>query len=105
MYPNGKFATYEDGEGNWKYIEVPDPDLAAWDAWGREGAMIERRRRREEYNSKAAVLARKVEARNREIQQEEERTIAEYMKESERRFGRIPGGALTSRKIGIDTRT
>jgi len=69
-----------------KYMEASDPDLVAWDAWGREEAMIERRRRHKEYNSKAAVIAREVEARNRHLQQKEERTIAEYMKESEHRF-------------------
>ena len=67
-------------------MEAPDPELVAWDAWGREEAMIERRRRRNEYNSKAAVIAREIEARNRELRQKEERTIVEYIKESERRF-------------------
>jgi hypothetical protein len=67
-------------------MEAPDPDLVAWDVWGREEAMIEPRRRCDEYNSKASVTAREIEARNRELQQKEERAIAEYMKESERRF-------------------
>ena len=52
---------------------------------GRKEAMIERRRRRNEYNSNEAVIAREIEARNREPQQKEERAIVEYMKESERR--------------------
>jgi hypothetical protein len=51
---------------------------------GREEAMIERRRRRNEYNSNEAVIAREIEARNREPQQKEERAIVQ-LKESERR--------------------
>jgi hypothetical protein len=94
LYPHGSYAKHEDGKRNWKYMEAPDPDLVAWDAWGREEAMIERRRRRNEYNSKAAVIAREIEAHNRELRQKEERTIAEYVKESERRFWENDGHLL-----------
>jgi hypothetical protein len=68
-----------------KYIPI-DPDLMEWDAWGRREAMIERRRRRKQYNSKAAVLARHVEIRNRLLQQEKERAIDASMREAVRKF-------------------
>jgi hypothetical protein len=86
LYPHGTYAKYEDGQRKWKYMGAPDPDLVAWDAWGRGEAMIERRRRRNEYNSKAGVIARAIEARNRELQQKDEHVIGEYMKQSVRRF-------------------
>jgi hypothetical protein len=91
IYPSGKRVKYDDGKTNWKYIEVPDPDLAALDHWDFEESLIERRRRRKKYNRKAAVIAREVEARNRQLQQEEERAIAEYMRDSERKFWKSYG--------------
>jgi hypothetical protein len=48
IYPNGKCVKYDDRKRNSKYMEVPDLDLVAWDAWGREEAMIEQRRRSKE---------------------------------------------------------
>jgi hypothetical protein len=97
MYPNGKYIKYKDGKRNWTHVEASDPDLAALDEWGREEARIEwcrRRKKYHEYNSKAARIAREVQARARELQQKEERATAEYMKESERRFWENYGDLL-----------